>query len=116
LDYVAAVINPSSAVGIDMEKMSDKLQRTARKFLSAPEFTHANNELPALCAYWCAKEAVYKQYGKKKISFKDDISILEFSASDKEIAGILRDEEEDVIVHSRIHLYWIEEHCLAIAL
>ena len=116
LDYVAAVIKLSSAVGIDMEKMSDKLRRTARKFLSDAEFEHANNELSVLCIYWCAKEAIYKQYGKKKISFKNDITVQQFSAADKEISGTLRDEEEGIIVHSRIVLHWVENHCLAIAL
>ena len=115
-DYVAAVINPLTPVGIDMEKMSEKLQRTSRKFLSESEQTHAGDDLSALCIYWCAKEAIYKQYGKKKISFKNDITVQQFSAADKEISGTLRDEEEGIVVHSRIVLHWVENHCLAIAL
>ena len=113
MDYVAVVINLDSAVGIDMERVDEKLQRTARKFLSDNEYAHAANELNSLCIYWCAKEALYKLYGKKKISFKDSIRIEAFSSDQQQILGALKDEEK--IVNSRIHLRWFENHCLAIA-
>ena len=114
LEYVAAVINSSSAVGIDMEKIDEKLRRTAKKYLSDPELMHANNDLSRLCTYWCAKEALYKLYGKKKISFKDSIYIKAFLTQEDQIYGILKDEE--MAVNSRIHLRWFDNYCLAIAL
>ena len=114
LEYVAAVINSSSAVGIDMEKIDEKLRRTAKKYLSDPEFMHADNDLSRLCTYWCAKEALYKLYGKKKISFKDSIYIKAFLTQEDQIHGILKDEE--MTVNSRIHLRWFDHYCLAIAL
>ena len=113
-DYVAAVINLSSPVGIDMEKVDEKLQRTARKYLSEPEFDHAKNHLSTLCTYWCAKEALYKLYGKKKISFRDSIYIEAFDGHENRINGILTDEE--LKVYSPIHLRWFDNYCLAIAL
>ncbi|WP_221390487.1 4'-phosphopantetheinyl transferase superfamily protein [Dyadobacter sp. NIV53] len=113
-DYVAAVINLLSPVGIDMEKVDEKLRRTAKKYLSDTEFVHAENDLSHLCTYWCAKEALYKLYGKKKISFKNSIYIEVFSGRENQIIGILTDEE--LIVHSRIHLRWYDDYCLAIAL
>ena len=113
-DYVAVVINSDSAVGIDMEKVDEKLRRTAKKYLSDPEFTHADDNLSSLCTYWCAKEALYKLYGKKKISFKDSIYIKAFLAEENQIHGFLKDE--DLMVHSRIHLRWFDNYCLAIAL
>ena len=113
-DYVAAVINLSSPVGIDMEKMDEKLRRTAKKFLSDSEYVQAENQLASLCTYWCAKEAIYKLYGKKKISFKDSIYIEPFSVDEKQIHGILTDET--VKVNSPIHLRWFDDYCLAIAL
>lgn len=113
-DYVAAVINLHSAVGIDMEKKSDKLLRTANKYLSEGEYSVADNEIHRLCMYWCAKEALYKLYGKKKISFKQAIYIETFANDDREITGILRDDEK--IITSRIKILWFGEYCLAIAL
>ncbi|GGB91511.1 4'-phosphopantetheinyl transferase family protein [Dyadobacter sediminis] len=113
-EYVAVVINPESAVGIDMEKTDAKLQRTSRKYLSGPEFEHAGNELAILCTYWCAKEALYKLYGKKKISFKNSIYIQPFDAEMPVLTGILTDE--DRVITSSIYLRWFNGHCLAIAL
>ncbi|MCF0058890.1 4'-phosphopantetheinyl transferase superfamily protein [Dyadobacter sp. CY356] len=114
-DYVAAVINASAPVGIDMEKIDLKLQRTSGKFLSSPEFEHANNHLAKLCMYWCAKEAIYKLYGKKKISFKNSIYIQPFDKSQPIVEGILSDDDEDLKVHSRIHVRWFEDYCLAVS-
>ncbi|CAG5071242.1 hypothetical protein DYBT9623_03374 [Dyadobacter sp. CECT 9623] len=113
-EYVAVAINPFAAVGIDMEKSDPKLQRTANKYLSASEFEHAKDELPNLSIYWCAKEALYKMYGKKKISFKDSIYIHPFSVDNQIVSGKLTDE--DLILDSRIHVRWFDGHCLAIAL
>lgn len=113
-DYVAAVINLNSAVGIDMERKSDKLIRTARKFLSDIEYPVAGTDVQKLCVYWCAKEALYKLYGKKKISFKDAIHIPAFSNGDAEITGTLRDD--NLLVNARIRILWFGDYCLAIAL
>lgn len=113
-DYVAAVINSASPVGIDMEQMSEKLQRTSKKYLSDPELMHAQNSINSLCIYWCAKEALYKLYGKKKISFKDSIYIEPFLTEERQITGRLTDEE--IQINSKIHLRWFDNYCLAIAL
>lgn len=114
-DYVAAVINASAPVGIDMEKTSEKLQRTSGKFLAAPEFDHAENQPEILCMYWCAKEAIYKLYGKKKISFKNSIYIKPFDKSELIVNGVLSDDDEDLKVNSNIHIRWFEDYCLAIS-
>lgn len=115
LDYVAAVINPHAPVGIDMEKTSTKLERTARKFLSTPEFEHAKEHLPTLCIYWCAKEAIYKLYGKKKISFRESILIQPFTRQQQLIEARLTDSEENKTVQSRIHIRWVDDYCLAVS-
>ena len=111
--YVAAVINPFSPVGIDMEKKDEKLQRTSRKYLSEIELNHAENDISNLCVYWCAKEALYKLYGKNGVSFREAIHIEEFSPTDVQINGKLSDNGQSV--DSRIYLRWIENHCLAVA-
>nr|WP_295929874.1 4'-phosphopantetheinyl transferase superfamily protein [uncultured Dyadobacter sp.] len=113
-EFVAVAINPAAAIGIDMEKMDAKLQRTSRKYLSPPEFDHAAGEMEPLCMYWCAKEALYKLYGKKKISFRDSIYIEPFRNEDSLLQGKLTDET--LVVHSNIHVRWFDGHCLAISL
>lgn len=113
-EFVAVAINPAAAVGIDMEKTDPKLQRTSKKYLSPPEYDHAQDEMDRLCMYWCAKEALYKLYGKKKISFRDSIFISPFQNVDILLRGQLTDE--DLIVPSNIYVRWFDGHCLAIAL
>ncbi|MCE6990398.1 4'-phosphopantetheinyl transferase superfamily protein [Dyadobacter sp. CY323] len=113
-EFVAVALNPVAAVGIDMEKCDEKLQRTSSKYLSQPEYDHAANDISLLCMYWCAKEALYKLYGKKKISFKDSIRVTAFQQEDVRLIGKLTDEA--LTVHSTIHVRWFDHHCLAISL
>lgn len=113
-EFVAVALNPFAAVGIDMEKCDEKLQRTSSKYLSGPEFIHASNNISLLCMYWSAKEALYKLYGKKKISFKNSIRINPFSYSAEILDGYLTDDT--LVLNSRVHLRWFDNHCLAIAL
>lgn len=112
-DYVAAVLDPSRPVGIDMEKLDPKLQRTAKKFLCDQELQHASSDISLLAMYWCAKEAIYKLYGKNKISFKDDISIMAFSRKDRVLWGAVDAGHETV--NCRFEVRWFEDYCLAVA-
>jgi 4'-phosphopantetheinyl transferase len=112
-DYVAAILDPTNQVGIDMEKLDAKLQRTAGKFLNEPEHDHANGDLRLLAIYWCAKEAIYKLYGRTKVSFKEDIRISPFYADDSILRGSVNGGHE--IVHAQFHVRWFEDYCLAIA-
>lgn len=113
-EFVAVAINPPAAVGIDMEKMDHKLQRTSKKYLSTPEFEHASDHMELLCMYWCAKEALYKLYGKKKISFRDSIYIEPFQKDAKLLKGWLTDM--DTVIEANVTVRWFDNHCLAIAL
>lgn len=112
-DYVAAILNPTSAVGIDMEKLDPKLLRTATKYLNERELGHANNKIKNLGIYWCAKEAIYKQYGRTKISFKDNIEVLPFSSDEVLLSGLL--ETGTGKIQSKIFLRWLDDYCLAVA-
>ncbi len=93
--YVAAVMHPTEAVGIDMEKPSEKLQRIAHRFLSASENIEANDDVEKLCIYWSAKEALYKLYGKRKVIFSENLYIFPFHEEAKQITGQLTINELD---------------------
>ncbi|GHB71814.1 4'-phosphopantetheinyl transferase family protein [Persicitalea jodogahamensis] len=112
-DYVAAVIHPSSPIGIDMEKMDAKLQRTARKYLNETEMVESDNTLSMLGTYWCAKEALYKLNGRNKVSFKNDISIDPFDGKTTVLKGTLRDSGQKV--RADLHLRWFGTYCLVVA-
>jgi phosphopantetheinyl transferase len=71
---VAAIIH-HSPVGIDIEQPKEKLKRIATRFLTEVEQEICGDDLEILCAFWCAKEALYKLYGKKKLIFKENLAI-----------------------------------------
>ncbi len=73
--FVAVALHFEQPVGIDMEKISPKLQIIAHKFLSETEFHSSQKDLLRLAFCWCSKEAIYKLFGQKKVSFKDHIFI-----------------------------------------
>lgn len=86
-NYAVAVVSLEEEVGIDIEKISNKLSRVAHKFLSEPESLHAGDDLLKMCIYWCAKESLYKWFGKKNLSFKDNIFIEPFEGNSTIIKG-----------------------------
>lgn len=80
-DYAAVMISKSRPVGIDIEQIKQKVERIAPKFLSAEERSTISiqNKIEHLYVCWCAKEAVYKCYGQKEVSFLDNIALLPFN-------------------------------------
>ncbi len=75
---VAVAILHKSAVGIDIEPIRPKLWRIAHKFLNPSEQVFVGKSLDKLTLIWAAKEALYKLYGKKKLSFKENMSVQTF--------------------------------------
>jgi 4'-phosphopantetheinyl transferase len=76
--YVAAQIDTKVEVGIDLEQPKSKLLNVANRVLSATEFQDAGNDVVKHCIYWCAKEAMYKSYGKRGLHFADHLLISPF--------------------------------------
>jgi 4'-phosphopantetheinyl transferase len=76
--YVAAQIDIKVEVGIDLEQPKSKLLNIANRVLSATEFQDAGNNVVKHCIYWCAKEAMYKSYGKRGLHFADHLLITPF--------------------------------------
>jgi phosphopantetheine--protein transferase-like protein len=75
------MISKTRPVGIDIEQIRDyKVERIADKFMQPIEMAFIGNHDKArqLYACWCAKEAVYKCYGQKEVSFVHNISLEPF--------------------------------------
>ncbi len=83
--YVTVIISTQSSVGIDIEKIQPKITHIAEKFINKTEFQHidSRNKIYHLYLYWCAKEALYKMFDKKDISFKSNIFIDPFNPEDE---------------------------------
>jgi 4'-phosphopantetheinyl transferase len=109
--YIALLSSPE-ACGIDIEIVSPKVERIAHKFLKPVELdaamSGANPE--TLYVYWCAKEALYKVFGRKGVSLKDNITVQPFEYADGggKITAALQFENitfEKTIQYVRQHTY-----------
>lgn len=80
-DYAAVMLSKSKAVGIDIEMISPKVERIAKKFMRQQEldFIDPEHKVQHLYACWCAKEAVYKCNGRKEVSFLNHIFLEPFT-------------------------------------
>jgi 4'-phosphopantetheinyl transferase len=79
-DYAAVMIG-KEPVGIDIEQVKEKVERIAHKFMRKEElaFIGGADKIQQLYACWCAKEAVYKCFGQKEVSFADNILLEPFN-------------------------------------
>jgi 4'-phosphopantetheinyl transferase len=76
--YAAAQIHPTHSIGIDIEQPKDKLLRIASRVLSEQEQQDAGHDPVKHCIYWCAKEAMYKIYGKRGLHFNTQLLLEPF--------------------------------------
>lgn len=83
-EYAVCIVSAQYNVGVDIEPMRPKVLRLASKFLSEKEldFIEEKNAVKHLITCWAMKEAVYKWYGKKYISFKNNLQIEPFRYND----------------------------------
>ena len=69
-------------IGVDVEKVRDKILNIKEKFLSANELNHLHHAPPEkYTIYWCAKEAIYKALNIQGLNFSEQIFIEDFSYS-----------------------------------
>ncbi|GAB3952170.1 hypothetical protein GCM10028805_33650 [Spirosoma harenae] len=98
--WAAAVLHKSRPVGIDIEPIRDQFTRVVPRVLSADEIAHAANNPNRLAVYWCAKEALYKLYGKRQLTFREHLQIEPFSDNPSHLIGHVRlpDHEEQLTI------------------
>ncbi len=79
-DFAAAAIRDDGPVGIDIEKITARIEKVRERFLQPGELDRiaAEHRLEQLYVYWGAKEALYKLYGEPGIDLQNDIYIHPF--------------------------------------
>ena len=80
-DYAAVMMSKKVPVGIDIEQIKEKVERIATKFMNPGEMAFINTDehrIEHLYVCWCGKEAIYKCYGQKEVSFINHISLAPF--------------------------------------
>ena len=79
--YALVAIHPTDKVGIDIERIGDKVERVKHKFLSSTELENidARSTKIHLTILWAAKEAMYKVMGIETVEFTEQIIIEPFT-------------------------------------
>lgn len=79
-EYSAVILSKNLPVGIDIEKIRDRIERVKDMFLSKEELIHigSKNRMEKLVVYWGAKEALYKIYGNPELHCMQDFIIEPF--------------------------------------
>lgn len=77
---ILAVIIDEKETGIDVEQIKPNVLRIKEKFMSEEELKaiEKGHREEKLTLYWCAKESLYKLYGKKELRFKENLFVEPF--------------------------------------
>ena len=85
-EFVAINLNKNNDCGIDIEKITPKIERIKHKFLNPSDLQNVTS-LEHLTLYWGAKEALYKYYGKKEVLFIENLFVTNFSSNKNNFIG-----------------------------
>ena len=66
--YAVLILSKKAEVAVDIEYMSDRVERIASKFLRKDERA---DSLEAKLVHWCAKETVFKLFSEENLLFED---------------------------------------------
>ena len=111
--WATAVWHQTRPVGLDIEPIRDQFTRVVPRVLSPSEITDANGQPDRLAVYWCAKEALYKLYGKRHLTFREHLLVDPFPTGATLLTGHVRlhDHQETL----QIHCLHVEPGLIAVA-
>lgn len=104
--YVGALIHKTKSAGIDVEQIKSKLLKIAPRIMHPEELQDAGSDETKHCIYWCAKEALVKIYGKKDLTFAENLVISPFELKNKgNITGriIVNHTETAIPLYYEVH-------------
>lgn len=85
-----AVAIADCPVGIDIESVTRDFDRVAPRYMTEAEQSLAADENWA-CFVWCAKEAMYKLYGRRGVELRGELRVESFDCSTMTIYGGMAD-------------------------
>lgn len=112
-NFAAVIYSKEAKVGLDIEPINEKVLKIANKFLSEEEQTLLEGEMSVTnyIAAWCVKEAVYKWFGKKNLSFKQNIRIESLSVENQK--ALVAFSKEDMHENLALSIDTIEDVVLS---
>lgn len=94
-DMVAVAI-ADEAVGVDIEAVERNFDRVKSRYMSDVESALGDNHDWAAMV-WCAKEAIYKLYGRREVDLMDDIRITAYNPETMELHATV-DNVDNIVV------------------
>lgn len=103
--YAAGIVHTSQEVGIDIERVQEKLLPISKRVLSLDEQKDVGGNLEKLAVYWCAKETLYKIYSKGQVFFNRDLLISPFKLQKQGTLKSLLKVDPDNVKEYKLHYY-----------
>jgi len=114
-EIVTVLISKENGIGVDVERINNKVHSVASKFLSSNEirFFGKTPSTRQLIRAWTAKEAVYKALRKPGINFSNNIILDKFNDKAKYAnAKFISSDQETTF---KLYFYDLDDYCLTIA-
>jgi len=95
-NYIGIIVSDIENIGLDIEKISNKLDKIKHKFLNQFELdlvSKSKNPVETLAMFWCAKEAMYKLYSKKNLIFDEQLLINSVDLKNNKIFAKIKTTE-----------------------
>ena len=75
--YVAVIISETNEVGIDIEKISDRVHKVAHKFVRDDEYLPEDSKQKTknLLLIWSAKEVMFKCMNEEAVDFREHLHV-----------------------------------------
>ena len=106
---LCTVIVSNFKVGIDIEKICDRILKISKKFIDQKERKTIDSSKATL--FWCIKEAIYKWYQKGGVNFIKDIQILKFKLSKKGVVSAIFKKTKLILNYEKIDDHYLVYIC-----
>lgn len=100
--FVAVALAEKGEIGIDIERISDRVERVKKKFIREDETPQDRNQL---LIHWCAKETAFKMLHRKKVDFLKHLKVLPFTTNEEGICKLKEfktDDEQLIDIHYKV--------------
>lgn len=101
-NYAAIAYSKNNAIGIDLERIDERVNRVAKKYMNEVEWSYAYSTLHKTII-WSAKESLYKLHGKKEVDFKQHLFIYPFSLAEPTGQINTEIEKDETLLHINMH-------------
>lgn len=119
VDYAAAIAHPNPC-GIDVQRMVPRIVKLADKFVNPAERSQllGKHEIVQLHLIWSAKEAMYKAFGRRKLDFKEHLTVNleDFSPDQQRATALLRKGNATMVfdLNYQVHADFVMMACVEI--